>query len=180
MFGSLPNILTITRILFLPFFAGTLIYGYYRFSLILFLAAAVTDFLDGFIARIQKQTTVFGSILDPVADKFFLLTSFIIMGNYGLIPKWLTITVISRDLIIVTGWLILYFVTNKTKVEPSFLGKIAVALQLFLIGMVLLIINITGETFNSIFFMTFVAAITAVSGLHYIFRGLKAVNAENV
>jgi cardiolipin synthase len=178
MVGYLPNILTLTRILLLPFFATTLIYGDYQYALILFLAASATDVFDGLVARIKKQTTYFGSILDPVADKFLLITSFIIMSVYGWIPKWLTITVISRDLIVVTGWLILYFVTHNTKVEPSILGKAANALQFFLIGLVLLSINIEGF-FIPIWYLILVATLTAVSGIFYIYKGLKIANTES-
>ncbi len=143
--GNLPNILTITRILLLPFLAFALIYEKYDYALIIFLGAGVTDILDGLLARIKKQTTYFGSILDPVADKFLLITSFILMGIYGLIPKWLTIIVISRDLIVVTGCLLLYFVIHNLKVEPSALGKAANTCQFLLIGLVLLSRNIKYE-----------------------------------
>lgn len=177
--GSLPNILTITRILLLPFFAITLIYGNYQYALILFLAAAATDILDGLVARIKKETTYFGSILDPVADKFLLITSFIIMSVYMWIPKWLTIIVISRDLIVVTGWLILYFVTHNPKVEPSILGKVTNALQFLLIGLTLLSINIKGESFIPLSFLITVAVLTAISGIQYIYRGLKIANIES-
>lgn len=174
--GNLPNILTITRILLLPFFAATLIYGYYEYAFILFLSAGVTDILDGLLARIKKQTTVFGSILDPVADKFLLITSFILMSVYGWIPKWLTITVISRDLIVMTGWLILYFVTHTIKVEPSLFGKGANTCQFLLIGIVLLLINIKGNAVVPMIFLLIVAFLTAISGIHYIYRGLKLSN----
>ena len=184
--GNLPNILTITRILLLPFFATTLIYGSYQYALILFLAASVTDVLDGVAARMKEQATDFGSILDPVADKFLLVTAFIILSNNTLwIPKWLTITVISRDLIVVTGWVILYFVTHKPQVEPSILGKATNALQFLLIGITLLSINIKGEACNingescmPLPFLLTVAVLTATSGLQYIYKGLKIANTE--
>jgi len=184
--GNLPNILTITRIVLLPFFAVSLIYGEYDYALILFLLASVTDVLDGYVARIKKQTTDFGSILDPVADKFLLITAFIIISvqNNEWIPKWLTITVISRDLIVVTGWLIIYFVTHNPKVEPSIIGKATNALQFLLIGIMLLLINIKGESCGAesscipMFFLVTVALLTALSGLHYIYKGLKIANTE--
>lgn len=178
--GNLPNVLTITRILLLPFFAFALIYEKYDYAFILFLGAGVTDTLDGFIARIKKQTTYFGSILDPVADKFLLITSFVLMSIYGLMPKWLTIIVISRDLIVVTGCLILYFVIHKLKVEPSILGKAANTCQFFLIGLVLLSRNIKYELPIPMSFFIVVAVLTAVSGLHYVYKGLKIANTESV
>ncbi len=176
MIGNLPNILTIARILLLPFFAASLIYGSYQYALILFLAAAITDILDGLIARMKKQTTDFGSILDPVADKFLMITSFVVMSLYGWIPKWLTITVISRDLIVVTGWLILYFVTHNKKVEPGILGKAANFFQFCLIGLILISINTKNASFVPESYLIAVAALTAASGVLYIYKGLKIAN----
>jgi cardiolipin synthase len=178
MVGNLPNLLTLTRILLLPFFAATLIYRDYQYALILFIAASITDLLDGLIARLRKQITYFGSILDPVADKFFLITSFILMTNYELIPKWVTIIVISKDLIVVTGCIILYFVTHKLRIEPNILGKFASASQFILIGLVLLSRNIKGGIPVHMSFFTVVAVLTAASGLHYVYTGLKIANTE--
>ncbi|MDH4027445.1 MAG: CDP-alcohol phosphatidyltransferase family protein [Nitrospirota bacterium] len=179
MIGNIPNILTLARILILPFFAVTLIYGEYQYALVLFIAASVTDILDGLIARLTKQITYFGSILDPVADKFFLITSFILMSIYQLIPKWLTIIVISKDLIVVTGSLILYFVTHSLKVEPSMLGKASSASQFFLIGLALLSRNMKdGFTVPLPLFVT-VAVLTAMAGIDYVYKGLRTANTEN-
>jgi cardiolipin synthase len=179
MIGNLPNILTLARILLLPFFAAAILYGEYKIALIIFITASVTDLLDGFIARLTKQITYFGSILDPVADKFFLITSFILMSNKGLMPKWLTIIVISKDLIVVTGCIIIYFVTSKLKVKPSFWGKAASFCQFILIGLVLIFININVTATIPMLVFAFVAVLTSVSGIHYIYQGLKAVNIEH-
>ncbi len=179
MVGNLPNLLTLARILLLPFFAATLIYEEYQYALLLFIAASVTDFLDGLVARIKKQITYFGSILDPVADKFFLITSFVVMSILGLIPKWLTIIVISKDLIVVTGCIILYFVTHKLKIEPSPLGKASSACQFILLGLVLLARNMDGGITVSDFLFFAVAVLTALSGLVYVYNGLKAAGTGN-
>ncbi len=179
MVRNIPNLLTLTRILLLPFFAATLMYKEYQYALILFLAASVSDILDGLIARITKQITYFGSILDPVADKFFLITSFVLMTSYKLIPKWLTIVVISKDLIVVTGCIILYFVTHSLKIEPSFLGKTANACQFILIAIVLLSCNIKDGMNIPFSFFAVVGVLTAISGLHYVYKGLKIANSEN-
>lgn len=179
MVGTIPNFLTLTRILLLPFFVATIIYEQYQYALLIFVIASITDLLDGLVARITKQITDFGKILDPVADKFFLITSFILMGNYGLMPKWLTIVVISKDLIVVTGSFILYFMTHKLRVEPSFLGKCSSACQFVLIGLVLLFRNINGGMTLHISLFAIVALITAAACLHYIYIGLKVANAES-
>lgn len=178
MVGNLPNLLTLTRIILLPFFAASLIYGELGYALYIFIAAAVSDLLDGFIARLTNQITYFGAILDPVADKFFLVTSFILMTGSDLIPKWLTIIVISKDLIVVTGCIILYIATESLKVEPSLLGKLSSTVQFILIGLVLASSNISSlEVPFYLFYL--VAFITAITGIHYVFLGLKAANQEN-
>jgi cardiolipin synthase len=176
MVGNIPNILTLTRILLLPFFASTLIYEQYQYALLIFIAASVTDLLDGFIARVKKQITYFGTILDPVADKFFILTSFIMMNRTGLIPTWLTIVVLSRDLIVITGCFIIYLVTHNLDIAPTIAGKAASAGQFILIGLILLSLNFKSNMnfLNSLFIA--VAILTAASGLHYVYRGLKVVN----
>jgi cardiolipin synthase len=176
---NLPNIITIIRILLLPFFITTLVYGDYKYALIIFITASVTDVLDGLVARMTGNITIFGSILDPVADKFLLITSFIIMSVYDWIPKWLTIIVISRDVIIVTGWLILFLATHNPKVQPSILGKSTNALQFILVGLILMVraLNISHHVPYILFII--LALLTSVSGLHYVYMGLKMANMEN-
>jgi cardiolipin synthase len=179
MVGNIPNLLTLTRILLLPFFAATLIYEEYLYALLIFIAASVTDYFDGLVARLKKQITYFGTILDPVADKFFLFTSFILMTNNGLIPKWVTVIVISKDLIVITGSLILYFVTNKLTVEPTLLGKVSSAGQFILIGLVLLFRNINDGLSVPTALFYVVAVLTTLSGLQYVYNGLKISNTVN-
>ena len=173
MVGNLPNLLTITRILLLPFFAITLIYGEYGYALMVYAAAAVSDILDGLIARLTKQITYFGSILDPVADKFFLITSFILMSAYGMIPKWFTIVVISKDLIVIAGCFILYFATHTLKIEPSIVGKIASGCQFVLVGLVLVSLNMVDGFIVPMGFYIGVALLTAIAGIDYVYKGMQ-------
>lgn len=177
MVGNLPNLITLTRILLLPFFAVAIIYREYEYALYIFIAASISDLLDGLIARLTNQITYLGTILDPVADKFFLVTSFILMSNSGLVPKWLMIIVISKDLIVVAGCIILYFVTGNLKVKPSILGKLSSGVQFVLIGLVLLSKNTSFVTvpFN-LFYL--VAIVTSLAGIHYAYSGLKAADTE--
>lgn len=177
---NLPNLITITRIILMPFFAATLIYSEYLYALILFISAGISDILDGYIARLKKQVSDFGTILDPIADKFILFTSFILMTVNGIIPKWITVIVISRDMIVITGALILYFVTNKMRVEPSILGKASNILQYLLIGLTLLSVSLKGESIIPMSYLILVAILTALSGLQYVYKGLKIVETEGV
>lgn len=173
---SIPNIITLIRILIIPVFVTALVYKRYNYALALFIVAGISDALDGLLARMTNQKTPFGAFLDPLADKFLLVISFILFSVYGWIPNWLTITVISRDLIVTLGWIILYLVANITKVEPSFIGKAAIASQLLLIAYILLSINLSNFQPPRDWMHWTVAALTITSGLQYIFRGLKHAN----
>lgn len=187
---NVPNIITITRIILLPFFAATLIYNYYAYAMIIFIVAALTDLFDGYLARLCQQTTRIGAVLDPIADKFLLVTSFIIISIKGWIPVWLTIIVLSRDLMIVTGWLILAFISGVSFLSPSYTSKAAVFFQFILIGLTLLIINCDGpdgficpiisipSAFHVLIYLKqflwfVVAVLTGFSGIQYTYRGLK-------
>lgn len=175
---NIPNTLTILRIMIIPVFVTAIVYSRYTYALYLFSAAALTDMLDGLLARVANQKTVLGTFLDPLADKILLVTSFVIFASYGWLPKWFAIAVISRDLIVTIGWLLLYITTGNSRVRPAVLGKIAVASQLLALAYILLGMSIPGilpPVPDAVFFL--IAAATAVSGLRYIFEGLKLANA---
>lgn len=170
---SIPNIVTSLRIVIIPVFVTALVYHKYNYALALFITASVTDAFDGLLARLTNQKTKLGAFLDPLADKFLLVTSFILFSVYDWIPKWLTITVISRDLIVILGWILLYLVYDVAKVEPSLVGKAAIAAQLVLIAYTLLSINLSGMPLPRNWMLWSVAVLTAASGLQYIYRGLR-------
>jgi len=171
---NIPNTLTLIRIVIVPLFVIALLYGYYRAALALFVVATFTDFLDGMIARKTGQKTPLGAFLDPLADKVILLTSFIIFAYLKWIPKWLVIIVISRDLILILGWVLLYIVYGTAKVEVLYLGKITIASQFILIVYTLTSINF-GPYVPQLPFEAFVVVglITTISGIQYIYRGLR-------
>ncbi|MBI4691383.1 MAG: CDP-alcohol phosphatidyltransferase family protein [Nitrospirae bacterium] len=175
---NLPNTLTIARIVIIPLFITAVLYGRYDYALYLFIIAALTDTLDGLIARLTNQKTVLGTFLDPLADKFLLVTSFIVFSINGWLPKWLTITIISRDIIVITGWLLIYLITHTSKVEPTITGKTAIAMQLILLCYVLLDVNIASLPDIHTVLIWITAVVTIISGLHYIYRGFKLTHAE--
>jgi cardiolipin synthase len=174
---NIPNTFTITRIVIIPVFITAIIYKRYDYALYLFVVAAITDILDGLFARIKNQKTALGTFLDPIADKFLIVTSFIILATYGWIPKWLAITVISRDIIVVTGWFLLYLVTGTSRVEPSVLGKATIWIQSIFIAYVLIEMNFLSMPVFHNLLRWVTAGITITSGLHYIYRGLKPIHA---
>jgi cardiolipin synthase len=173
---NLPNTLTMVRIVLIPLFVTCVIYLRYDYAFAIFIIAALTDLFDGLVARMKSQKTALGNFLDPLADKFLLVTSFILFSFYGLVPTWLTITIISRDMIVVTGWIIVYLVTHSAKVEPTFTGKAAITFQLVLICYILLDINVSGVPDIYKYLIWCTAVFTIISGLHYIYRGLKQAN----
>lgn len=172
---NLPNTLTTLRIFMIPVFVATIMYDRFGFALLVFVTAAVTDFLDGLIARWMDQKTVLGTFLDPLADKFLIVSTFVLFSHHGLLPDWLTITVISRDIIVMTGWVLLFLVTRETTVEPMTSGKLAVALELVLVCYVLLLKNFDYKFLELLMapLVWVTAGMAIFSGLQYISQGFR-------
>lgn len=143
--------------------------------------AGLTDLLDGLLARIKHQKTKLGALLDPVADKALLVSSFITLTLLGWIPKWLTIIVVSRDAILIVGNLSIYIITGNLKISPSILGKLTTNSQVLLVAITLVMINLglqpieNGPLFPSIL-LWLTGVLTVASGLHYIYVGFKTVS----
>src|SRR3990167_6123831 len=132
---NLANRLTIVRIVLIPFFIACLLYynsekDFLRWwALGIFILAALTDMLDGYIARVKKQKTVIGSFLDPLADKFLITISLVCLSMQNIpqdyrIPIWVLIVVISRDIILVAGSALLMVTKHHIEIVPSILGKL--------------------------------------------------------
>lgn len=172
---NLPNFLTLIRILTIPFFLVYLSYHRYGEALIIFVIGGVTDFLDGWAARWMNQQTAVGAYLDPIADKLLVITSYIMLGLMDGIPEWLAVVVVSRDVLILLGYGIIYFlVGERFPVKPSRIGKWSTMLQLVTLGVALLLLH--DETLlDPRLWLVLIAATaitTAVSGLQYLYRGL--------
>ncbi|MFA5159644.1 MAG: CDP-alcohol phosphatidyltransferase family protein [Candidatus Omnitrophota bacterium] len=176
---SIPNYLTLFRILLTPIFFITLVSytpekeGLRLVALAIFVIAALTDALDGILARFLKQRTALGQMLDPLADKILLLSAYI-----GLLfvtslpfrpPLWITITIIFRDLILLFGFLTLNFAAIKIEVQPNIWGKLTTVSQMLLLCFILL----EWPVALPLAFLT--VTFTIVSGIIYITRGLKFI-----
>ncbi len=171
---NLPNTITILRIVAIPVFVTNLVYKNYLSALFIFILAAITDALDGLIARITGQQTVLGKILDPLADKFLLITSFVLFTIYGWIPPWLTICIISRELIVVIGWFLIYTFYHVS-ISPSVSGKVAIAVQLLLVAYILVKINIQVILPEPSLLIWASAFLAVASGFHYVYKGLTLI-----
>lgn len=181
--GSLANQLTVLRMVFVPVFILLLVYNRVGAAILVFFLAGLTDLLDGFIARRFQQKTALGIFLDPMADKLLLVSAFVTLSldSLGLavtIPLWLTITVISRDILLVVSVLIINLTVGRRLFPPTLLGKGTTAIQLFLI-LVVLACNWIGRElsiFEPVVFFTLVLTIT--SGLHYLYRGMRLLGRQ--
>lgn len=172
---TLPNFLTLLRIVAIPVFLILLADHNYRAAFMLFLAAGVTDAIDGALARLTDSRSDLGAVLDPMADKLLLLSSFLVLGFSEALPSWLVVLVVLRDVIIVLGYGAVFIVDHVwMDVAPSRLGKLSTFLQLFTIGFVLMQLAkpaLPIATASSLLQLA-TGALTAASGLGYIYRGL--------
>ncbi|MCX8043229.1 MAG: CDP-alcohol phosphatidyltransferase family protein [Desulfobacterota bacterium] len=175
---TVPNILSILRILSIPVFIIVMSYGMIPFALAIFVFAGITDALDGFIARWFHQKTAFGAYLDPIADKLLLASSFVCCAVLQLIPKWLSVLVVSRDVIISTGILLLWVNGYRIEIKPSAISKCTTFLQLLSISMRLLLETVGTQRPEIVAVYWVTGLLTVVSGIHYITVGLRVVNAR--
>jgi cardiolipin synthase len=175
---TLPNVLTLLRILAIPFFAIALWYGHHWQAFFVFAAAALTDLLDGYIARRFNQTSDLGAVLDPAADKLLMTTAFVLMAwrTHGLtapIPVWVAILAISRDLVISFYAFASVERLSDSKFQPSFLGKLSTAWQLIAVSLGLMF-NALGPRpwmapiLPGMYWL--VAILVLASGIHYFLR----------
>ena len=171
----LANWLTMLRIVLIPFFVSALIYQRLDWALVYFLLAAVTDVLDGFVAR-RTQVTALGSFLDPMADKLLLVSAFILLPTLNGIPVWVAVVVVSRDVIIPLGCLIIYLTWGSVKIGVRSLGKLVTFIQSICVAGVLLGELLGGFGTVMLYFAYLVAAITAASGIDYIIIGIRQAN----
>lgn len=176
------NQLTILRMIFIPCFVLLIIYNHPRYAMLVFILAGVTDGLDGLLARILKQKTVLGSFLDPMADKLLLTSAFITLTIPSVpvafhIPIWLTVTSISRDLLIALAALIIHLQTSHTEFPPSFLGKCTTAAQLTMVATAMLA-NLTPAVLPILDPLVYATLlVTIASGLHYFYRSVMVIEA---
>ncbi len=172
---TLPNFLTLLRIIAIPIFLVFLAEGDHAAAFMLFLAAGVTDTVDGTVARLTDSRSELGAILDPMADKLLLVSSFLVLGMQGTIAAWLVVLVISRDVIVVLGYFVIYFVHHEApRVDPTRLGKFNTFFELFTVGFALMGLAKPALPLASVntVFQTVTAVTTAASGVHYVYLGL--------
>jgi len=174
---NIANFLTIIRIILVPFF----IYSLYNYPLttfiprLLFIICILTDFFDGILARNFKMKTKIGSFLDPSADKILLLSTYFVLSSSRLsvIPVWLFLIILGRDIIILFGWLLIYILTGISKINTRLSGKITVLFETLSVLVVLFSLPFTKVMFN------LTAFVTLISLIDYCIIGFKKIVNHN-
>lgn len=173
---TVPNLITLVRILLTPIFIIFLIQGRYDQALWIFLLAGISDLADGLVARTWQQRSRLGSYLDPLADKLLMAASFVTLSIYRQIPSWLTVIVLSRDVIMALGVLLFRLADHPLVIKPSLMGKWTTTLQIATVLLVLLgkLWAIPPAVLTGCFWIT--GGLTAASGIHYVYGGLRQAN----
>lgn len=185
---TLANQLTFLRLVAVPFFILAVLDARFDIALWLFIAAAVTDLLDGLIARAFRQRTALGAYLDPAADKLLLTAAFVLMTQYpamfqeipmaNRIPIWLTTLAISRDVLIVAVCLMLYLAYGVTRFQPTRTGKVTTVSETLCLGLYLLYNRMGRSHWLLELFVWLTLTLTLISGFHYLSRTVRMVRAQ--
>jgi cardiolipin synthase len=152
-----------------------LVYHRYSEALLIFAVGALTDFLDGFVARWMHQETRLGAYLDPVADKLLVFASYVMLGFIDGIPMWLVVIVVMRDVFILLGFAVIYLlVEEKFPARPTILGKLNTGFQLLTLAGALVFLSSPGFFPGSLLdgLIAVTALTTVLSGIQYLYRGL--------
>src|SRR5581483_1427195 len=175
---NIPNSLTILRILLIPVYVGFLVYERYDHALLVLLLAGLTDGLDGTIARVANQRTRLGAFLDPLADKLLLTSGFVTLAVMHLIPSWIAIVVVSRDLILMAGTVLAQVTDSQVDISPTILGKGTTLFQLAYIILAVFLVSRQMDLGVLRPLLYAMVALTLTSGFHYLYRGYVHVSAS--
>jgi cardiolipin synthase len=184
-YRTTPNLLTLLRICLAPFLVAAILERHFALSFGLFVAAGLTDALDGLLARLLQQRSMLGEYLDPVADKLLLSTLFVVLMHMSLIPVTVTVLVFGRDVGILVVAAILYAATGRREFAPSLLGKANTLAQVAAVAAVLLqamllqrMVTLHWVAVLEAWALYATMALTVASGLHYSWVAARRVGAQ--
>jgi cardiolipin synthase len=177
---TLPNLLTFLRLVALPFLVMAILAGRHDTALAIFLVAAITDIVDGYLARHFGMGSPLGAYLDPIADKLFLISSFVVFALPGTpsevhVPMWLLVLTIFRDVLILVISLVMYLALGIRDFPPSVLGKVTTFSEVSTIVAILLVNVDALPVVVAKGFFWIVLALTLASGLHYVWRSSHGI-----
>jgi len=175
---NLANKITVLRILLIPLFIALILYSKWDLALVVFIAAAITDCIDGYIARVTKHRNELGKILDPIADKLLIVSAFICLSVVNNLPPsvkppyYVPIIIISRDAIIVLGAAIIYFIKGRLEIKPTMLSKVTTFFQMATVISILLKLEMSPLLWN------IAVVFTLFSGIDYVIKGSRFLNGK--
>jgi cardiolipin synthase len=175
---TIPNLLTFARILLTPLLAWFLLREWMRAAFLVFFIAGLTDVLDGLLARALSQKSRLGSYVDPVADKLLLVTSFVLLWHAGQVPLWLLSIAAGRDIMIVTGFLVLFFCRVRLEIRPIVSSKLSTLFQLGTVFALLgkPFLQVSGWMYSALFAIT--AGFSILSGGQYLSMGVSMLKSR--
>ena len=178
---SIPNIITLGRILLVPIVVWAISSGPMWIAFVLFVVAGVSDAVDGFLAKRFNMTTELGRYLDPLADKALIVSIYLALGINGLIPGWLVILVVSRDILILGGIMLSWLMDDPLKIKPLWVSKLNTAAQIVFACVVLgsLGFDIKADT-AILVLMIVVACTTLLSVAAYVVEWMRHMNSAGV
>lgn len=178
----LPNFISLARLLAVPVTVDLLLVGSFQAAFWLFVAAGVSDALDGAIAKHFNVASRVGAFLDPLADKALLVAIYVTLGYLAHVPVWLVILIVFRDLLIIGGAILFHTLTHSLKMEPLLVSKTNTAAQIILAGAVLAELGLGQSLPGLVHVLIYVvAATTFVSGAAYVIKwGRRAVTMERL
>lgn len=177
---DIPNIITMFRMALVPSVCIAILQEMYGLALLLYAVAGFSDGLDGFIAKRFNFMSRLGSILDPLADKLLLMSTYIVLAWVGLMPVWLVATVVGRDLLIVCGAVAYHYLVGHYDLQPSLISKANTLFQI-IFGLAVLVsvdlVVLPEELLGGLLYVVF--AVTLLSGADYIYTwGVRSLNAD--
>ena len=177
---SIPNLITLARILLVPILIWAITSGEMRIAFLLFLAAGVSDAVDGFLAKRFGMATELGAYLDPLADKTMIVSIYVALGVANAVPRWLVILVVSRDVMIVGAVILSWLVDRPVKLKPLMVSKANTVAQ---IALALVVLAALGFDFDAslatVLLTALVAALTLLSIAFYVADWIRHMNAAN-
>ena len=178
---SIPNLITLARILLVPVVVWAITAGEMRIAFVLFLAAGISDAVDGFLAKRFGMSTKLGAYLDPLADKAMLVSMYVALGIIEAIPRWLVILVVSRDIMIVSAVMLSWLVDKPVALKPLLVSKINTVAQIALVCVVLAALGFDLRADIAVNGLAaLVAALTLLSVAFYVREWVRHMNAAEI
>ena len=171
---TIANIITLLRIVLVPVIIWALLSGATTLAFLVFVLAGLSDAVDGAVARMMDQQTEFGTALDPIADKLMLVSVFVLLAWLDEIPLWLAILVLSRDVLIITGFMLAFVLGKAVEIRPLFVSKANTFAQIVLAALVMGFLAFDIDMpFLKLALVYVTGVLTAASAIAYMVQGMR-------